>query len=182
MCIADAAAASAKGAICIQTDKANATTKTYNFTATQWSTFLAAYVAQTVTDGDAETDYAALASFTAATEMTLSTSVFEGFQKFYCEDYSTGNQLTCRAWSRKATVAADADGNGPYGEEDGYPRWADKENVFFFWIDRDSAVNTEKFFPQDGDMTASANLVTLTFTNASYLSVAFVAGFTALCS
>ena len=181
MCIADAATADPKGAICIQTDKANSATKTYNFTGTQWSTFLTAYVAQTVTDGAAETDYAALASFTAATEMALSTSVFEGFQKFYCEDYSTGNQLSCRAWSRKANVPAV--GNvGPYGEVDGFPRWEDKETVFFFWIDRSSTDNLTKFYPNDGDMTANANKYVLTFTGASYLSVAFAAGFTALFS
>lgn len=185
MCIADSSTSTGKGAICIQTDQANSATKTYNFTNSQWAAFLAAYVAQTVTDGAAETDYAALAEFTAATEMALSTSVFEGFQKFYCEDYSSGNQLSCRAWSRTTTVAAVTSSgvtSGPYGEADGFPRFADKESVFFFWIDRSSTDNTTKFYPNNGDMTSSLNLRALTFTNASYLSVAFVAGFASLCS
>ena len=140
MCIVDAATTESdrKGAICIQTDKANSLTKTYKFTAADFKTFLTAFLAAD-TDGQ-ELDYSTEEPFVSGTDEAINTTdgVFEGFQKFYCEDYSTGVQLECRAWSRATAVNIDS---VDYGEIDGYPRWVDKETVFFFWVDRSSTTS-----------------------------------------
>ena len=108
MCINDVT--NSRGAICIVTSKTDATTKTYNFTSADWGSFYTS-IASTVagTDDSTATDIAAAIAATSAVEQVVYTNAdptnawFEGFQKFYCEDYSDGIELECRAWSRAIT-------------------------------------------------------------------------------
>ena len=150
MCVADVTLE--QGAICIVTSKTDTTTKTYNFTHADWNTFLTSYVAALGDDATA-TDVASLVatqagSSSGTTEQVIYTPStqdnhwFEGFQKFYCEDYSDGVELECRAWSRVQSVTA-SDGTVTDTKVDGYPRFIDKNDVVFFWFDGNAIVNAD---------------------------------------
>ncbi len=54
-------------------------------------------------------------------------TMYEGFQKWYCEDYSTGVELNCRAWMRSSVLLPKADPADPdvYANVDGYPTFSD---------------------------------------------------------
>ena len=78
--------------------------------------------------------------------------------------------LTCRAWSRAAAGTNTDDTPTTFGEEDGYPRWADTEKVFFFQIDGDQTTAATKYYPQSPDMSNADQLTTLVFTGADYLA------------
>ena len=147
MCVADAST-NRKGALCIMTSKTDTTTKTYSFTDAEWNTGLTAYVGGLGDDAattalslitDNGTEQAIYANPTQ-----VSNWWFEGFQKFYCEDYSEGVELECRAWSR-AYVGSDGTTDISV---DGYPRWIDKNDVVFFWFDGNAVVDDEQYYPK----------------------------------
>ena len=140
MCVVDAHATYGenKGAICIITDKSAVTTATYRFTSTDWETAYTAYIAGLLNDGTV-TDLALITD--EGTAMTQdSSTIFEGFQKFYCEDFSEGVELECRAWSRKLPD------DGVI--VDGWPRWEDNRQVVFFWFDGGATVDNDKYYPK----------------------------------
>ena len=109
-------------------------------------------------------------------------TIFEGFQKFYCEDFTEGIELECRAWSRKLPT------DGVI--VDGWPRWEDNRQVVFFWFDGGETANDDKYYPKISTWTSEASYtgntntenqpaITLSFSGASFLTVA-AAGLTTL--
>ena len=173
-CIIDAdSSENNKGAICVVTDKGNIATKTYNFTKTQWDTFWTNVVVPTRSlDGSTKATW----DFSGATEQTVSTSIFEGFQKFYCDDYQTGVNLDCRAWSRATQVIDtgtdpnDSSDDVTYGEVDGYPRFVGGDSVYFFWFDGDKTTLDQMYYPYVAALDSTHTLVFTGGSGASYIT------------
>ena len=133
MCIYDVS--DGLGAICIQTVKADTVTKTYNFTK---AAFDAAWTAMQADIGGS-TGAVAVLDVSSAQEMVVgaaesggasggTATMYEGFQKWYCEDYSTGVELNCRAWMRSSVALPKDDplvDPDVIPAEDGYPTFYD---------------------------------------------------------
>lgn len=167
MCVIDAKTGndSEGAAMCVVTDKTNTATITYACDASQWTALLTATIDDAgfaATDGSLTTwDFASAGCVAQTVDVDGASGFFEGFQKWYCEDYSSSVYLECRHWQIAEATAS-------------YPRFSepDSNDVYFFWIDGSATANTDKYYPQT---YPPAEKISLTFSGANALFSAVVA-------
>lgn len=137
------------GAVCIATDDKDAfTTKTFNFTKTQWTAFISSPTHDLSAAADVQT-------------VDPANGIFEGFQKFHCENYQDFVFIECRAWQR---VRKAGDGF------EKYPRFAPGDKIKTLWIDGSvGSGNAGYFYPTD---YAGSEAKTLKQSGASSLAAA----------